>query len=90
MRLIDADKLCEFASNTKDKTVDANDIMRFPRVDAVQVVRCIDCRYASSWSDGDVKKVLLQSGDVFCGLHSYLHPECHKPDWFCADGKRRE
>lgn len=32
-RLIDVDALCEFANNTKDKTVDANDIMRFPTVD---------------------------------------------------------
>ena len=36
MRLIDADALCEFANNTKDKTVDANDIMRFPTVDIVK------------------------------------------------------
>lgn len=35
-RLIDADALCEFANNTKGKTVDANDIMRFPTVDAVK------------------------------------------------------
>lgn len=30
MRLIDADKLIELANNHKDKTVDANDIARFP------------------------------------------------------------
>lgn len=34
MRLIDAWKLCEYANNLKDKQVDANDIMRFPTVDA--------------------------------------------------------
>ena len=33
-RLIDAWKLCEYANNLKDKQVDANDIMRFPTVDA--------------------------------------------------------
>lgn len=38
--LIDAWKLCEYANNLKDKCVDANDIMRFPAEDAVQVVRC--------------------------------------------------
>ena len=38
MRLIDADALCEYANNQIDKTVDANDIMRFPCVDAVPVV----------------------------------------------------
>ena len=37
MRLIDADKLCEYANNLADKSVDANEIMRFPRVDAEPV-----------------------------------------------------
>lgn len=32
MRLIDADALCEYANNQKDKTISANDIMRFPTV----------------------------------------------------------
>lgn len=32
LRLIDADKLCEYANNQKDHSVTANDIMRFPRV----------------------------------------------------------
>lgn len=36
-RLIDAFALCEYANNLKDKQVDANDIMRFPRVDAEPV-----------------------------------------------------
>lgn len=58
-------------------------------VDAVQVVRCKDCKHASPWFDGCAKKFLLQSGDVFCGLHSYLRQECHKPDWYCADGERK-
>ena len=33
MRYIDADKLIELANNTKDKTIDANDIARFPAAD---------------------------------------------------------
>ena len=37
MRLIDADALCKYANNLKDKQIDANDIMRFPRVDAEPV-----------------------------------------------------
>lgn len=32
MRAIDADALCEYANNQRDKTIDANDIMRFPTV----------------------------------------------------------
>ncbi len=37
-RLIDALALCELANNNITKSVDANDIMRFPTVDAVPVV----------------------------------------------------
>lgn len=35
MRLIDADALCRLARNSKDRTVDCNDIMRMPTIDAV-------------------------------------------------------
>ena len=35
MRLIDSWNLCEYANNQKDKSVDANDIMRMPVVEAV-------------------------------------------------------
>lgn len=38
-RYIDADKLIEFANNTKDKTIDANDIARFPAADVRENVR---------------------------------------------------
>ena len=32
MRLIDADALMDYCNNLKDKTIDANDIVRFPTV----------------------------------------------------------
>lgn len=38
-RYIDADKLIELANNTKDKTIDANDIARFPTADVRENVR---------------------------------------------------
>lgn len=44
-RYIDAEKLCELARNHIDRTVDCNDIMRFPLADVVEVVRCKDCKY---------------------------------------------
>lgn len=43
MRLIDADALCKLAQNSKDRTVDCNDIMRMPTIDAVPVVLCLWC-----------------------------------------------
>lgn len=38
-RYIDVDKMIEFANNTKDKTIDANDIARFPAADVRESVR---------------------------------------------------
>ena len=37
MRLIDPKKLCEYANNQKNKQIDANDIMRFPTIEAEPV-----------------------------------------------------
>ncbi len=37
MRLINAAALSKYANNQKSKTIDANDIMRFPTVDAEPV-----------------------------------------------------
>lgn len=45
-RYIDADKLIKFTNNSKDKTIDANDIARFPTADVVEVVMCKDCKYS--------------------------------------------
>lgn len=44
-RYIDADKLCNLARNHIDGTVDANDIMRFPTADVVEVTRCKYCKF---------------------------------------------
>lgn len=78
-RLIDADALCEYANNTKDKTVDANDIMRFPRVDAVPVymvkrMRDAQKRYfrtrdngalqESKWCEREIDKLISDDGAV--------------------------
>ena len=37
MRLIDSEKLIEYCNNQKVKTIDANDIARFPTIDAAPV-----------------------------------------------------
>ena len=45
-RLIDADALMEYCSNQKTKTIDNNDIARFPIVPYVaDLVRCKDCKH---------------------------------------------
>ena len=45
--------------------------------DAVPVVRCKYC---------DNKECCGRAGDVVCGIDGAPH----RPDWFCADGKRKE
>lgn len=76
MRLIDADKLCEFANHLNCKSVDANDIMRFPRVDAVPVVRCESCE---NW---DTDSGLTARMCYRFGRYTTRY-------WFCADGRRK-
>lgn len=73
-RYIDADKLCELARNHIDRTVDCNDIMRFPLANAVGVVRCKDCKYF--YQDGNIK---------VC-----KHWNCHSTtdDDYCSYGER--
>ena len=43
--LISRSALLDFAHNHIGGTVDCNDIARFPAVDAVEVVRCRDCKH---------------------------------------------
>lgn len=75
-RYIDAEKLCELARNHINGTVDCNDIMRFPLANAVEVVRCKDCRYF--YQDGNIK---------VC-----KHWNCHSTtdDAYCSYGERRK
>lgn len=75
-RYIDTEKLCELARNHINRTVDCNDIMRFPFADVVEVVRCKDCRYF--YKDGNIK---------VC-----KHWNCHTTtdDSYCSFRERRK
>lgn len=79
--LIAADALCEYANNTKDKTVDANDIMRFPTVDAVKVVRCGDCK---EWT-----KTIGDEG-FSLGRCEFLGRDLVMNKGYCAWGVRKD
>ena len=57
MQLINPIKLCEYANNLKDKQIDANDIMRFPTIEAEPVrhehwIEKLDPRYADDRANG--------------------------------------
>ena len=98
MRLIDADALgigiCNFDVFSPEGTLYAEGwnqaikcLENAPTVDAVEVVRCKDCKYASEF-DGCADYV----EQVRCCT---LHEDCDMlpkvwPDDFCSYGERRE
>ena len=74
-RYIDADKLIEYANNTKDKTIDANDIARFPAADVRENVR-------GEWTDFSmsIKGVPTEAcgvcGEWSLGMGKNFCPNC--------------
>ena len=74
-RLIDADALCKLANNSINKSVDANDIMRFPTVDAVPVVRCKDCKFFC---------------EQYFSMNCSYHVSAVCENWFCSQGRVKE
>ena len=79
-RYIDADALCKLARNHVDGTVDCNDIMRFPTVDAVPVVRCRECAHYETAGCKD--------GYGWCNAR-VVDSTGVCDDFYCADGERR-
>ena len=84
MRLIDADALeqefchgCQYEHNKYSNCIDCA-VANAPTVDAVQVVRCGECKNRDP-----------EDHKCDCG-HGILWQLPREDDWFCADGKRRE
>lgn len=83
-RLIGADELLDKAWDAEnglgwEKVVSIKDVMDAPTIDAVEVVRCKDCRYR--YVDGENVRYNV------CELN---HNKVQSDEWFCADGERRE
>ena len=82
-RLIDDNDVYALFDASGFARLHVSDIDTIPRVDAVEVVRCKDCKY---WG----QDVCSYTGDdeSFCtnpdGLDNYAHP-----DDFCSYGERR-
>ena len=79
MRLIDADKLSARLSRNATPYFTVSDIENAPTIDAVPVVRCLDCGHGRPCVDGYVrcshpsgKSILMKSSD------------------FCSYGERKE
>ena len=58
-------------------TMEQVEKLKEPFKDVVSVARCKDCDNKECWG---------RSGDVVCGIDGTPH----RPDWFCADGERKE
>ena len=92
-RLIDYNYLAEKIECPGVPLVYWDDIEAAPTVDAVEVLRCRDCKY---WGDGDGK--LQRSDGVLyarCTVHNYLidgrHTGwCPTENDFCSYGERKE
>ena len=87
MRLIDADALYKPVGQYErlkytyeyGYVVQKYDIDHAPTIDAIEVVRCKDCKnWDTSWISND--------GFYYCPMIDRLTPG----DFFCADGERRE
>lgn len=69
-RYIDAEKLCEFARNHINKSVDCNDIMRFPFSDVQEVKHgkweLIGKNVSKCTSCGCARNIKTQFGWNFC------------------------
>lgn len=76
MRLIDADALTanKFKNDISYNSF-CNLVKRQPTIDAVQVVRCKDCKH-------------MQEDKLFGDLR--CRGRAVKPNWYCADGDRRD
>ena len=60
------------------------DIADAPTIDAVEVVRCEECRYG-------ITEHGISNGWVLCSKpYTERGNAMHRTDWFCADGERKE
>lgn len=84
MRLIDADALKTKAFGKRGGLLHTSEIDEAPTVDAVEVVKCRDCRY---WKTGEgvnrSKKVKLCTYAIY---HSYAR----RDEDFCSRGERKD
>ena len=92
-RLIDADAFLEKMKRTSRYFDVVFDVEEMPTVDAVEVVRCRECKY---WGDED-GKLQRSDGVLFarCKIHNYLldgrHTGwCPTENDFCSYGERKE
>ena len=76
-RLIDANALLDYFRNERHESEVIEAVKDAPTVDAVEVVRCKDCRFIIDREDGTH------------GCYLHFLEDC-KPDDFCSYGERKD
>lgn len=90
--LISRKALCEFALNTIDGTVTANDIMRFPAAEPERnIIRCADCKWWDRLEDGHPYGYCraCRSGTHTDRWEISIYRQ-NRFDFFCADAEPKE
>lgn len=93
--LIRRDDVLEIIKRTSgDYATAFSEISKFPAVDAVEVVRCKDCRWAKSYErcDGEIGFYCHFCGNSFTygELWERLFTPIKEKDDFCSYGERRD
>ena len=97
MRLIDAGKLECVTGKVPDDVINVDDYIRGekdtlemldaqPTVDAVPVVRCKDCKHGQPMIYRHTERPCIMCSHLGSGFFARVF----NPDWYCADGERRE
>ena len=88
MRLIDADELKQKYFGKRGGLIHTSDIDNAPTIDAVEIVRCKYCKHRLRLEATD-----CYPAEYICRLDERVFLPSRKandPDWFCADGERKE
>ena len=80
-RLIDADELSKLVGEPIEVFLRRLDLKLPPIVDAVEVVRCKDCKHCAVDREADGNVPVYVCIEMYCGVEA---------DGFCAWGERRE
>lgn len=83
-RLIDADALMKYTQNQISRSIDCNDIARFPTIDAEPVVRCKDCKHRGV----DGKCPMYH--EEYIEEYEYILHDNTLDDGFCDCGERKD